>query len=297
MDRVLAPFRGKGYLDSFPRIKGAYKACDFIFRRLTRVARVLPDFLIVGVVKGGTTSFFWNLCQHAQVQAPFLKEINYFNQRYDKGLNWYRAHFPLGPILSGRVTNNFITGEATVRYLYSSYVPERVASVMPSAKILMLLRNPIDRAYSQFQMSVREGHELRTMEEVAQTELAFLEEHPIREALYDDWVYAHGYGSKFHLRRGIYIEFIEHWHRFFPKDQFLILKSEDYFENPVPTLEKAVSFLGLAGGGGHLTSSLRKLNVGNYDTLDIEVRAMLGEFYRPYNQELYEFLGVDYGWE
>jgi len=105
--------------------------------RLTYFWRAQPDFLIVGVMKGGTTSLFRYLSQHPDVLPPFRKEIKYFDCNYFEGAAWYRAHFPLRQKFTG---GSKLTGEATPYYIFHPTAHERVASAVPQAKIIIILR-------------------------------------------------------------------------------------------------------------------------------------------------------------
>ena len=135
--------------------------------RLSYPWRKLPDFLIVGVMKGGTTSLFRYLVRHPQVLPPFRKEIKYFDCNYINGQNWYQAHFPLKKKFVG---GSKLTGEATPYYIFHPQAPMRIAEALPEAKIIILLRNPIDRAYSHYQHMVRVGREPLSFEEAIAAE-------------------------------------------------------------------------------------------------------------------------------
>src|SRR5579863_6754349 len=115
--------------------------------------RLLPDFMIIGTQKGGTTSLYNYLIDHPNISSIFKKEPHFFDFNFYKGVSWYRAHFPslLEKYYSERVHGQkFITGEASPYYLYHPLVPQRIKETMPTAytKFIVLLRNPIDRAYS-----------------------------------------------------------------------------------------------------------------------------------------------------
>jgi hypothetical protein len=127
----------------------------------------LPDFVVSGTQKGGTSSFYKLLCHHPRMRRAAVKEVHYFDWHIDKGLEWYRRCFPAraGPT---------ITGEATPNNLFDPSVPERMAKEIPDASLIALLRNPVDRAYSHYQMQVRRATVSRTFEEAIEEEMARL---------------------------------------------------------------------------------------------------------------------------
>jgi hypothetical protein len=123
----------------------------------------LPDFLIIGAAKSGTSTLYNLLRFHPHVRAAAHREIHYFDQNFEKGVEWYRVHFRPGTNRGGRRT---ITGESSPSYLAGKQVPQRVAEVVPEARLIALLRNPVDRAYSHYQMDVRVGQMRLSFEQV-----------------------------------------------------------------------------------------------------------------------------------
>jgi hypothetical protein len=123
----------------------------------------LPDFVVIGTQKGGTTFFYELLSNHPLVRPAVTKELHFFdrNKNFDKGVDWYRRCLPESERVDGQRT---VTGESSPSYLFSAQAPARMAEVIPDAKLVALLRNPIDRAYSHYQMQVRRGTEERQVE-------------------------------------------------------------------------------------------------------------------------------------
>ena len=134
-------------------------------RLATAGARRLPDFLVIGAQRAGSTSLFAQLCAHSGVAAPSHKEIHYLDLQSFRSLRWYRSHFPPTAAARGR-----ITGEASPYYLFHPAVPARVAAELPGVLLVALLRDPVPRAYSQYQLSVRDGHEQLGFEEALRAE-------------------------------------------------------------------------------------------------------------------------------
>ena len=115
------------------RVKKAYTA-RHLWRLATAPVRTLPDFLIIGAQKSGTTFLYQLLVQHPHVKPAFVKEVHYFDLEYRKGVNWYRSHFPL----QMRNSREYITGEASPYYLFHPHAPRRASAVVPDAKLVVL---------------------------------------------------------------------------------------------------------------------------------------------------------------
>jgi tetratricopeptide (TPR) repeat protein len=244
-----------------------------------------PNFIIIGTVKGGTTSLYNYLTQHPQILPAIRKEIGFWSNdlgNFPRGLDWYRAHLP---VISPDQT--WITGEATPYYLTCPDACERLAGVFPHTKSIVLLRNPIDRAISRYYMYVREGLEHRPLEIVLRSELDYLNTHP--EA---DWSI-----SKISTRcilAGLYLRYLQQWLRWFPKEQFSILKSEDFFSDPATILDRIFQFLGVEP---YRLSSYPIQNQGYYPAAPQSIGRALGDFFEPHNQALEVFLGQQFNWD
>ena len=144
-----------------------------LYRGITAPLRLLPDFLIIGTQRGGTTSLYHYLQAHPCLQATTTKEVHFFDRKYHKGLMWYRGHFPTvwEKACAQQVQKQaFVTGEASPSYLFHPHVYKRVAQALPQVKLIVLLRNPVDRAYSQYYHSIELGHESRSFEEAIRDE-------------------------------------------------------------------------------------------------------------------------------
>ncbi|MBA3426416.1 MAG: sulfotransferase [Rubrobacter sp.] len=128
----------------------------------------LPDFLIIGAQKAGTTFLYYLLCQHPYVAPTSEKELHFFDsQKFNKGEGWYRSNFPPPTSENG---HKVITGEASPYYIYHPLAARRAAQVVPHARLIVLLRNPVDRAYSDYQNRLREGNEFLGFEEAIEAE-------------------------------------------------------------------------------------------------------------------------------
>ncbi len=127
------------------------------WRHLTAPFRVLPDFVVIGAQRSGTTSLYNNLVEHPQIASCIRKEVHYFDAYFERGSYWYRGHFPRAAELRRLARRHgapVLTGEATPMYLFDPPCRRRLAELVPDAKLLVLLRDPVAREYSQYQVRV-----------------------------------------------------------------------------------------------------------------------------------------------
>lgn len=251
----------------------------------------LPDFLIIGAMKAGTTSLYHNMVKHPKIIPALWKEIYFFDSRYSKGLDWYRVHFS---IRSQKRLGEFarITGEASPSYLYHPHAARRVREHLPDVRLIVLLRNPVNRAYSHYQHEVIRGGETRSFEEAVEQEEALLSGE-LDKIMKDEHYYSKNYMRRSYLNRGIYVDQLKTWMHYFDREQFLILRSEDFFENQPSVLQRVYDFLDLPDWQ---PDTLRKYGSRGYSRIAESTREWLVEYFEPHNQRLYEFLGADLGW-
>ena len=255
-----------------------------------------PDFFIVGVQKGGTTSLYNYLAQHPCVLAASKKEIHYFSDNYDKGASGYKDYFPtifkqLHTFLTCK--NKVITGEATPFYLLHPHAPSRIKREFPKAKIIMMLRNPIDRAYSHYRYHVKLGEETLTFEEAIAAEPERLQgeyEKMIEDEKYNSITYK----TYSYMKRGVYADQVARWLDLFPKEQILTIKSEEFFADPATSYSQVQTFLGLPD---HPLKSYKKFNAGQESAINPETRSGLLEYFEPHNKRLYDLLGKEFNWD
>jgi Sulfotransferase domain len=277
-----------------------------LVRRNPGRGRILPDFIIIGAAKSGTTTLYGALAKHPFVRPcstsdpHFLKtkEVHYFDYGFYRGEDWYRSHFPLrreADEFARQHGQAFLTGEASPSYISHLWVPERIGKRLPNVKLIAVFRNPVDRAYSQFQMSRKEGvEEVESFEEAVDLEDDRLRpefERMASNPRYNSW----NFGRWSYLARSRYAEQVERWLEHFPREQMLFLKAEDLFTEPQSVLDNVHDFLGLPA---HRYDAVTRLNPGAYDdAISPETRARLGDYFRPHNERLRELTGVDFGWD
>jgi hypothetical protein len=256
-------------------------------RLATAGARRLPDFLVIGAQRAGSTSLFAQLCGHPGVAPPSHKEIHYFDLQSFRSLRWYRSHFPPAAAARGR-----LTGEASPYYLFHPAAPARVAEVLPDVRLVALLRDPVSRAYSQYQLSVRDGRERLGFEEALRAEDARLAGEEAR--LLTDRAYrsdAHRHQS--YASRGHYAAQLRRWHEHVSPGRLLVVSSEELFADPRRVAATVLEFLGLD------PSEVPELPVRNqrpYPEMSDAARSVLEARFEAPNRELYELLGRDLGW-
>jgi len=266
------------------------RVMDWSYRYLTATWRALPAFLIIGTQKGGTTSLYSYLEGHPNMIGTFRKEVKFFDCNYLLGLRWYRSHFPYQSALRGKHAQ---TGEASPYYMYHPTALARIKKHLPDVKLIALLRNPVERAYSDYHHMFRSGRETLSFDEAISQE-----EDRIRgeaEKIANDpyySVYKHMHFS--YLGRGRYAEQLTRLFELFPREQVLILISEDLFSKPSFVFQRVLDFLDLPEW--HPTQ-YRTLNQGDYSGMPSQTRQRLVSYFKPYNAQLEELLKIKLDWK
>ena len=267
------------------------------YKALTAPLRVLPDFIIIGAAKCGTTSLYDYMIQHPDIYSASRKEIHYFDLHRT---GWYRSNFPT-IFFKKRVKNNnkqFVTGEATPNYLFFPNVPKEVHKMCPNVKLIILLRNPVDRAYSHYHHQIRKKllppreneRENLSFDDAVKSEKERLDGE--WENIYKDKSYPNEKFRNFsYLSRGNYFEQIERWMEYFPKKQFLIIKTEELNTDTQNILNKVFTFVGVTN---FQVKDLKKLNTGKYEEMKKTTKEYLIEYFKPQNQKLSKLLNINF---
>ena len=256
-------------------------------RRPTASLRTRPDFLVLGAQRGGTTSLYRYLAEHPAVARPLRKEIQYFTLYHGRGERWYRAHFPV----AGRQRRTF---EATPYYLFHPLAPARAAATVPGAKLIALLRDPVARAFSHWQHNASRGLETIGFEAALDAEPARLAGESERLTT-DPTSRSDAHRLWSYMARGQYAEQLERWLHYYPRDQLLVLRSEDLYERPAETHGRVLAFLGLPTAA--LDSYPRYTRRASTAQMSEAARTRLTAHFRPHNERLAALLGDDPGWE
>jgi hypothetical protein len=264
------------------------------FRQATWKSRVLPQFIIIGAMKSGTTSLFHYLSQHPQLVPSNPKETHYFDggsvngvDEYQYGISWYLRHFPR----KSQISDSQQTFEASPSYLFHPLAAGRIHETIPDAKLIVLLRNPTARAISHYLHKKRTGIEkLPIMEALQQEEIRLA---PI---LATNDYFNRGMRHFSYKARGLYKIQLDRYFELFPREQLLILPSEGFFAEPLDVLQQIYDFIGV-DPEYQVVDLSPKLVAKNREKIDDEVIDYLNDYFRPHNQVLFELLGVDYGWK
>lgn len=255
-------------------------------RELTAPFRPLPALLIVGAQRSGTTSLYNYLAAHPSTSTPIAKELQFFSDNFGRGERWYRAHFSMRA--------KAVPFEATPYYLFHPLAAERAARVVPDARILAVLRNPVDRAYSHYRHSLQRGHERLGFSDALDAEPARLAGEI--ERIVGDPEYrsvAHRVFS--YVSRGRYFDQVAAWIDRFSADAVLVLRSEDLYLDPASTYERAVRFIGLRPGGRPEFRVHAAAPPG--EDMPGDVRARLVDEFRADNVRLEALLGREMNWD
>jgi hypothetical protein len=265
------------------------------YRWFTADRRRLPDYLVAGAQKSGTTSLWAYLSEHPNVEPPMTKEMSFFDRHYHRGMGWYRMHFPLESENAARPSNKKTqTGESTAYYMFHPLAPQRIAQALPDVKIILMLRNPVDRAFSHYQLKVVRNREPLSFEEAIAAEPERLSgEH--EKILANGRYYSAAHDRHSYLARGIYAEQILRWQQWIPPERLLILESGEFFRNTEQIFAQVLQFLGLPQWK---PSQFGNRFPGRYqERMHEATRAQLIEYFRPHNERLYQLLGRQFDWE
>jgi len=276
-------------------VKQAGRRAYVLAGTATAGLRVQPDFIMIGAQRCGTTSLFRALLAHPQVIRPtFHKGVNYFDLNYYHSMGWYRGHFPVAGIAARRTAlyGGPAVFEASGYYLYHPFAPERIARALPSVKLVVMLRDPVERAFSAYKHELARGFERESFENALALEdsrlggeIDRMRADPRYESL------AHRHHSYRH--RGHYAEQLERVFRFFDRGQVHVIDSEAFFAEPGLEYRRLLAFLGLRP---FEPSSFARYNARPGSEMDPATRRMLAQYYRPHDAQLADLLGREPRW-
>jgi len=261
------------------------------FYGITSPIRVLPDFIVIGVGRGGTTSLYHYLGQHPCIAKSAYDELGFFDTNYELGLNWYRSMFPtkLTKRSIEKKHGKFLSYEVTPSYIRRPWVAERISKILPNIKLIAILRNPIDKTYSHYNMSVTEGSQKLSFEDAIKEDMQKLESNVLQEN-----EYFHVSVENSYLARGFYAEQLQMWFNLFPKERLYIISTEDLSSKTNETLNSIFDFLQLPH---YKISDLDRQRVGKYPLMNPETRRLLIDYFKPHNEKLYLLLGKRFNWD
>jgi hypothetical protein len=248
----------------------------------------------MGAQKGGTTSLNDYLAAHPAVLTAVVKEVQYFHRRYEKGPYWYRSRFPLvpqGALVRRRTGVRPAIGETSPDYLYDPRAPARVHAFDPGMKLIAVLRDPVERAFSHWRMEVRRGTEELSFEDAVdreESELAGELDRLLRTEGYLDAPFRMSY-----VARGRYAEQLERWLALFPREQLLVLTSDELLADPAEAMGRVWRFLDLPAWR---SQRYRRRGAQGDAAMAAEIRERLARVFEPHNRRLEELVGMQLHW-
>lgn len=213
-------------------------------RVVTAAARSLPDFLVIGAMRGGTSSLYRYLAMHPDIVPSLRKEIQYFTRNHGSGEGWYRAHFPLSLRMARARTGGLQTFEATPHYLFEPWSPVRAHELLGDVRLVVVVRDPVERAFSHYEHMRRHGLEDLSFADAlaAEEERTAVDE---RRMLADPDYFGDSRHRFSYVARGRYAAQIERWLEVFPRHCLHVMESERLYTDPARSLEDLLEFLGL----------------------------------------------------
>ena len=259
---------------------------------LTGPIRSLPDFIIIGTARSGSTSLYYNICQHPCVLSAAYDELGYFDSNFHLGLNWYRSLFPtlFSKWIVKQKKQFAITGEDTPFYIWNPLVAKRILKILPKIKLIVVLRNPVDRAYSNYHLGIRAGSENLSFEDAIQIELKKLNEiNDEFEHNVEKYTIPRSY-----IAKGFYANQLKIWLELFNSEQLIIISTEDLESNPQVTLDKIYDFLKIPKNHKLIPEKQKK---ASYPKMKNETREFLIDLYKKNNAELFTMIGQKFDWD
>ncbi len=261
------------------------------FRRLlgrrVSAAGGLPDFLIIGAQKSGTSSLHRYLIGHPGILQPKRKEVHFFDFQYHHGLSWYQQRF------AASSPPHSLTFEASPYYIFHPHAARRIRQAIPHARLIVLLRNPVDRAYSHYRHEVKLKYESLPFEEALEREQERTGGE-IERILQDDGYRSISHQHFSYLARGRYAEQLAHWFNYFDREQFLIMRSDDFFANTGREFRRITDFVGLPPWE---PAEFVKYGAVSHERMDPATRRRLLNYFAPHNWALGELLNTQLAWD
>lgn len=257
---------------------------------------MVPGFLIVGAQRCGTTSLYRAMSQHpAVLKAVLHKGVHYFDTHYGRGMSWYRAHFPLkarARRVERTTGTTALTFESSPYYMFHPLAAERIARDLPGVKLLVLVRDPVERAYSAHAHESARGFETEPFQRALELEDERLHGEAQRIAADPAYVsLSHQHHA--YRERGKYSDQLSRLAQLFGKDRIHVVDSGDFFTTPEPVYDAVVEFLGLPHRG---YPDFDRHNARPRESMPPALRAELGRYFAPYDHRLADWLGHRPSW-
>ena len=260
---------------------------------ITGFIRVIPDFLVIGAKRCGTTSLYQHLPEHPCISKSPYDNMGFFNDNFHLGVNWYKSFFPT-TFTRNKIKSkfgDFLAFDVTTKYMEEESTANNVYQTKPNMKIIIILRNPVDRAYSQYHLSVRQTAERRSFEDVVEENMNRLnkESHEHYEIKPKFSVKEDNY-----LKKGLYALQLRYWLKIFPRENILIVSTEEFESNQQTIYNKIFEFLNISQ---FEIKNTKKMEKGNYTPMKSETRSLLLDYFRSHNDELFKLIDKKFDWE
>jgi hypothetical protein len=257
--------------------------------------RMEPSFLVIGGQRCGTTTIFKSLSEHPQVRRPPVeKGTDYFTLNYTRGRSWYRGHFPVaGPTRRREGRSAPVAFEACTYYLFHPFAMERIAADFPHIKLVAMLRDPVERAYSAYKHEFARGFETEAdFGRALDLEDERLEGEIARMRLDPDYE-SHAHRHQAYTRRGQYAEQLERVLELFPAEQLHVMESERFFSDPEGEFASLLGFLELDAWS---PGTFEQHNARPSAPMPEHLRDRLRAHYKGHDARLADLLGRQPGW-
>jgi hypothetical protein len=260
--------------------------------RATARWRTEPDFLVIGAQRSGTTTLFRVLSQHPQLLRPTVsKGVGYFDTEYHRGRRWYTAHFPLRLTarLHGPGTQVF---ESSGYYAFHPLAARRIAADLPGVKVVMMVRDPVERAYSAHSHELARGFETEGFEAAVRLEPQRTAGEAERLAR-DEGYSSHTHRHHAYLARGRYAEQLERFGDHLGRDRVYVMDAHRFFAEPADEVGRLLDWLGLPRV---VPADVGRENARARTPMPEALRTRLREYFEPYDAALADWLGGPPSW-
>ena len=270
-----------------------------IYCEISGPFHILPDFLILGPGACGTTSMLeLYLRSHKDILPSKINEIEYFHTKHTNSINWYKVFFPtiFRKTFRSMCGKKTLTGEASGNYILNPNAPKRIKKILPNVKFIVMLRNPVDRTLSHYKRRIRNNKEKKSIEAAFEYESNHFEKEFYDYKKNEDSIAL--YPRTSYLDRSRYYEYVENWLKYFPKEQFLFINSNEYFENPMQEYNRILKFLNLSPHYPKIKGKRGISPPGLYDDIEIKPETIdfLKKYFLSWNNKLFNLIEMKFDW-